>query len=58
MAWLDLYLFCQQQARRFCSTDGWRRISHARGLCQGDVVASMIFVIVMEVLNALICLAE
>jgi hypothetical protein len=33
-------------------------VFHARGLCQGDPLSPMLFLLVMEVLNALICKAE
>ena len=35
-----------------------RRICHARGLHQGDSLSTMLFMLVMEVLNGLIRLVE
>jgi hypothetical protein len=59
-AWLDWIatLLSTANTRMLLNGTPSHRICHARGLCQGDPLSPMLFLLVMEVLNSLIRRAD
>jgi len=55
--WISLIL-STVSTRIICNGSPGRRICHARGLRQGDLLSPLLFVLVMEALNAIFCLAD
>ena len=55
--WISLIL-STASTRIICNGSPGRRICHARGLRQGDLLSPLLFVLVMEALNALFRLAD